>query len=247
MWQRLGIELARSTLCNWALLAAQNLQLLIELQKEELLALNYIRADETPVQVMEENELRTSKRAYMWLFASGRQEKAIFVYQFAMTRAGSVAQEFLGNFNGFLQTDGFSGYKQVVNKNAITHVGCMAHARRKFIAIVKVTKKTGAAHYAVAVIAKLYRIEQEIKEKNLSVDDIKDYRQQYAKPILLAFKIWLIQKQTQAPPQSPLGKAIFYFLEHWEELAIYLEYGSLDIDNNFTERRIKPFTVGRKN
>jgi transposase len=247
MWQRLGIELARSTLCNWGLLAAQGLQVLAHLQQEELLQLNYVRADETPVQVMEENELRTSKRAYMWLFASGRCEKAIFVYKFAMTRAGSVAEKFLDQFKGFLQTDGYSGYNNIATKETIIHTGCMAHARRKFVAIVKVTTKTGAAHYAVAVIAKLYRIEQEIKEKNLDVSAIKEYRQQYAKPILLEFKIWLTQKQTQAPPQSPLGKAVFYFLEHWEELVAYLEQGFLDIDNNFTERRIKPFAVGRKN
>lgn len=247
MWQRIGIDLARSTLCNWALLAAQGLQVLGALQQEELLSLNYVRADESPVQVMEENEVRTSKRAYMWLFASGRKEKAIFVYKFATTRAGSVAEEFLDKFNGFLQTDGFSGYNKVVTKNSLIHLGCMTHARRKFAAIVKVTKKTGAAHYAVAVIAKLYRIENEIKEKNLDFDAIKDYRQQHAKTILLEFKNWLIKKQTQAPPQSPLGKAVFYFIEHWDELVIYLEHGFLDIDNNFTEQRIKPFAVGRKN
>lgn len=247
IWYRLGIELARSTLCNWALLTAQNLLVLAVLQQKELLQLNYIRADETPVQVMEENELCTSKRAYMWLFASGHKKQAIFVYKFAMTRAGSVAEKFLDQFTGFLQTDGYAGYNKVASKEPVMRVGCMAHARRKFVAIVKATTKTGAAHYATAVIAKLYRIEQEIKEKNLDVMAIKAYRQQYAKPILLEFKTWLMQKQLQAPPQSPLGKAVFYFLEHWEELVIYLEHGFLDIDNNFTEQRIKPFAVGRKN
>ena len=247
MWQRLGIEIARSTLCNWALLSAEQLKNLLELQQEELLGLKYIRADETPVQVMEENELRTSKCAYMWIFSSGLKEKPIFVYKFAMTRAGIVAEEFLGNFKGFLQTDGFTGYNKVIDKNGITHVGCMAHARRKFISIVKTTNKTGAAHYAVAIIAKLYNIEKKIKEKNLDLETIKSYRQQHAKPLLLEFRDWLIKKQTQAPPQSPLGKAVFYFLDHWDELVVYLEHGFLDIDNNFTEQRIKPFTIGRKN
>lgn len=247
MWQRLGIEIARSTLCNWALLSAEKLKILIELQREELLNLNYIRADETPVQVMEENQLRTSKRAYMWVFASGLKEKAIFVYEFAMTRAGIVAEEFLGNFKGFLQTDGFTGYNKIIDQNSINHVGCMAHARRKFVSIVKTTNKTGAAHYAVAIIAKIYKFEQEIKDQKLNFDAIKAYRQQHAKPILLEFKDWLLKKQTQAPPQSSLGKAVFYFLDHWEQLVIYLEYGFLDIDNNFTEQRVKPFTIGRKN
>lgn len=181
------------------------------------------------------------------VFASGLKEKAIFVYKFAMTRAGSVAEEFLVNFKGFLQTDGFAGYNKVIDKNCITQVGCMAHARRKFVSIVQTTKKTGAAHYAVAIIAKLYYIEKEVKEKKLEFDGIREYRQKFAKPILHEFRDWLTKKQTQTPPKSPLGKAVFYFLEHWDELVVYLEYGFLDIDNNFTEQRIKPFTIGRKN
>lgn len=247
IWQRIGIDIARSTLCNWVLLAATGVQILVDLLHEELLKLNYARADETPVQVMEENKVRTSKRAYMWVFASGRKDKAIFVYKFAMTRAGSVATEFFEGFKGFLQTDGFTGYNSLCTKDGMTRVGCMTHARRKFAAIVKTTQKTGAAHYAVAVIAKLYRIEDEIKTRNLDFEGIRDYRKQYAKPILLEFKTWLAQKQKQAPPQGPLGKAIYYFVEHWDALVIYLEYGFLDIDNNFTEQRVKPFTIGRKN
>jgi transposase len=247
IWQRIGIDIARSTLCNWVLLAAAVLQILVDLLREELLRLDYARADETPVQVMEENKVRTSKRAYMWVFASGRKDKAIIVYKFAMTRAGYVAEEFFEGFKGFLQADGFTGYNNLCAKDGMVRVGCMTHARRKFAAIVKLTQKTGAAHYAVAVIAKLYRIEDEIKTQNLDFDDIRDYRQQHAKPILLEFKTWLEQKQKQAPPQGNLGKAIYYFVEHWDALIIYLEYGFLDIDNNFTEQRVKPFTIGRKN
>lgn len=247
IWQRIGIDIARSTLCNWVLLAAPGMQVLVDLLRDELLKLNYARADETPVQVMEENKVRTSKRAYMWVFASGRKDKAIFVYKFAMTRSGSVAEEFFEGFTGFLQTDGFTGYNKLCAKEDMTRVGCMTHARRKFAAIVKTTKKTGAAHYAVAIIAKLYRIEDEIKTQSLDFDDIRNYRQQYAKPILTEFKIWLAQKQKQAPPQGTLGRAIYYFVEHWDELVIYLEHGFLDIDNNFTEQRVKPFTIGRKN
>ena len=142
IWQRLGIDLARSTLCNWALLLANNLKILEDLQKEELLALNYVRADETPVQVMEENQVRISKKAYMWVFVSGHRDKAIIIYQFAMSRAGSVAEEFFGDFKGFIQADGFSGYNKLFGKERATRVGCMSHARRKFATIVKMVKKT---------------------------------------------------------------------------------------------------------
>ena len=243
IWQRLGIDIARQTLCNWVLLAAERLQLLTDLLRKELLELDYLRADETPVQVMEGKKVRTSQQAYMWVFCSGRTEKAICLYEFATTRSGSVAQEFLGKFGGFLQTDEFGGY----NRLNVTRVGCMAHARRRFAAIVKASKKTGASHYAIAIIAKLYKIEKKIKELNLTEQEVTNYRQEHGKPILMKFKCWLEEQQAKAPPKSPLGKAIHYFLAHWDHLTIYLEHGFLDIDNNFTEQKVKPFTLGRKN
>lgn len=247
IWQRIGVDIPRSTLCNWVLMAAEQLQKLIPLMREEIIKLNYARADETPVQVLIDNKVRTSKSAYMWVFTTGRIDKAIIVYQFAMSRAGSNAEEFFVGFSGFLQSDGYSGYNKLGNSEDVTRVGCMSHARRKFVAIVKTTKTTGAAHYAVAVIAKLYAIEVKIKEQNLGFEKIREYRQQYAKPILLEFKLWLTQKQKQAPPKSPLGQAIYYFIAHWEALTVYLEHGFLDIDNNFGERCIRPFAVGRRN
>jgi transposase len=247
IWQRIGVDLARSTLCNWILNAADKLQVLLPLMRNEILETNYARADETPVQVLEENKLRTSKRAYMWLFATGRIEQAIIVYEFAMSRAGVVAEEFFDGFAGYLQSDGFSGYNKLGNSQAITRVGCMAHARRKFVTIAKAAKKAGAAHYAVATIAKLYQIEADLKEKNLSDRDIYQYRQQYSKPIVEEFEKWLMQKKEHSPPKGPLGKAIYYCLEQWPTLTVYLDYGFLDIDNNFAERCIRPFAIGRKN
>lgn len=247
IWQRIGVDIPRSTLCNWVLMTAEKLQILISLLREELLKFDYARADETPVQVMEENKVRTSKRAYMWVFTTGCKDKAIVIYKFAMSRAGSIAEDFFASFAGFLQTDGFAGYNALGKTDKVTSVGCMAHARRKFVAIVKTTKKTGAAHYAVAIIAKLYKIEADIKMQSLDFEKIRNYRQQHAKPILLEFKNWLATKQKQAPPKSSLGQAIYYFTAHWDALIAYLDYGFLDIDNNFAEQQIRPFAVGRKN
>ncbi len=247
IWQRIGVDIPRSTLCNWVLMAAERLKILMPLMREEIIKLDYARADETPVQVLEENKLRTSKKAYMWVFTTGRTDKAVIVYQFAMSRAGINAEEFFVGFAGFLQSDGFSGYNKLGKSEDVTRVGCMSHARRKFVSIVKTTKTTGSAHYAVAVIAKLYAIEAKIKEQNLDFQETKEYRLQYAKPILLEFKLWLTQKQKQAPPKSTLGQAIYYFIEHFQALTVYLEHGFLDIDNNFGERCIRGFAVGRRN
>jgi transposase len=247
MWQRIGVDIPRSTLCNWVLMAAERLMVLIPLLRDIIIQSQYARADETPVQVLEENKVRISKKAYMWVFTTGRTKNAVIVYQFAMSRCGENATLFFEGFKGHLQADGYSGYNEIVKTPGILYVGCWSHARRKFVAIVKTAKKQGAAHYAVTVIAKLYRIEKEIKEKNLDTEQITIYRQKHSRPILEELKKWLEQKQPLVPPKNPLGLAISYALERWDALTEYLNYGFLDIDNNFGERCVRPFTIGRKN
>jgi transposase len=77
-----------------------------------------------------------------------------------------VPKRLLEGFTGYLQTDGYDGYNDAIAVNALTHVGCMAHARRKFSEAVQAQgkkKKTGKAHRGVALIQKLYRIEKQAR------------------------------------------------------------------------------------
>lgn len=247
IWQRLGVDIPRSTLCNWVLMAAERLAILIPLLRDQIIKSQYARADETPVQVLEENKVRTSKKAYMWVFTTGRIKNAVVIYQFAMSRHGEHATLFFKGFKGHLQTDGYGGYNELANTPDVIHLGCWSHARRKFVAIVKIAKNPGVAHYVVAMIAKIYKIEKELKEKNFDIEQIESHRQKYSKPILEDLKKWLESKQPTVPPKSPLGLAISYSLDRWGPLTEYLKYGFLDIDNNFAERCVRPFTIGRKN
>jgi transposase len=247
IWQRLGVDIPRSTLCNWVLMAAERLAVLIPLLRDQIIQSQYARADETPVQVLEEKKVRTSKKAYMWVFTTGRIKNAVIIYQFAMSRHGEHATLFFKDFKGHLQADGYGGYNELANTPGVIYVACWSHARRKFVAIIKIAKKHGVSHYMVAIIAKLYKIEKEIKEKQFDVEQIKNHRQKYSKPILDDLKKWLESKQPQVPPKSPLGLAISYALDRWGPLTEYLNYGFLDIDNNFGERCVRPFTIGRKN
>jgi hypothetical protein len=77
-----------------------------------------------------------------------------------------VPARLLEGFRGYLQTDGYDGYNQVVRNNQLTHVGCMAHAPRKFSEAVKSqgkNKKAGKAQHALTLIQKLYRVEKRAK------------------------------------------------------------------------------------
>ena len=68
-----------------------------------------------------------------------------------------------------------------------------------------------------------------------------------SKPILDAFKQWLEDRQKETLPKTPLGVAIAYSLKYWEGLTVFLFDGRIQIDNNATERQIKPFVMARKN
>ena len=183
----------------------------------------------------------------MWLFGGGPPEARCFVYQYHPSRKDEIAKQFFDSFKGYLHADCYSAYVNL-NKTRIKHVACMAHARRYFVDIVKATKnKPGIAKSAVEWFAKLYTIEKQLKEANATTLQIKQARLNQSEPILTEFKQWLLESQKSVLPNSPLGKAFFYSIKHWESLTQYIHDGRLEIDNNRSERAIKPFVIGRKN
>jgi transposase len=113
--------------------------------------------------------------------------------------------------------------------------------------IVKTSKTEGKALEAIKIIKQLYAVEKEAREKQLSFDNIKQLRQEKAKPIVEAFNQWLHQALLTVPPQGPAAKAMQYALNQWPALLPYLEKGELMIDNNAVENAIRPFALGRKN
>lgn len=248
MWQRLGIDLSRANLSNWMIQVGELLSPLVCLLKQEIVRDAYVRADETPTQVLKQAQPNTSDRAYMWVYMAGRKVNPSIVYEYQPSRKGEHAKAFLTGFQGYLQTDGYKGYTCVTEQPGITAVGCWAHARRKFHEVALLAPKTpGKASEALLTIKKLYQLEQHARDQELPPGKIKELRQEKAKPILDQFKSWLDQLKAKVLPKGPLGKAIAYALNHWPQLTAYLDDGRIDIDNNACERAIRPFAVGRKN
>jgi len=246
IWKRYGIDLDQSTLARWALTVGEKVGPLIELMRRDILTGSYIQADETTVKVLKGKEKAQNSKGYMWVYKTGGNKPSAIVYKYADTREGENAKEFLmGWCGGYLQSDAYSGYKKIEDEGVV-HCGCMAHARRKFTDIVKIIKKKDTlAHQALLKIAGLYKIEEEIKD--LTPEERKRIRNEKAVPILGEYKKWLDTYAGKVPPQSPIGKAIGYSRNNWAELERYLDDGRLEIDNNATERSIKPFALGRRN
>lgn len=140
------------------------------------------------------------------------------------------------------------GYNAAVARNDLIHVGCMAHARRKFSDAVKAqgkNKKRGKAHRGLNLIRKLYRVEK--KARKLKPEERQVYRDRNARPILDEMRDWLDQALPQVPPTSTTGQALHYLHNEWHKLIRYLDDGRLEIDNNLAENAIRPFVIGRKN
>ena len=246
--QRVGIDIGRATLGNWVIKCGQLLAPLVKLMQDEINQYDIAYSDETVLQVLKEPNRTAEQKSYMWLFGGGAPKHFCWVYQYHPSRAGTIPANFFADFNGFIHTDGYAGYSALTENKQIELVGCLAHARRKFFDVTKATKKsTGLAGAALKMIGKLYDIERKAKQKILSHPEINTLRQQEALPILTIFKQWLDEHSQKVPPKSPIGQAIQYTLNQWEKLSTYIKDPRLDIDNNRTERSIKPFVIGRKN
>ncbi|MEW5910825.1 MAG: IS66 family transposase, partial [Thermodesulfobacteriota bacterium] len=240
--QRMGIDLPRSTLCNWAVKVADRIEPMMNLLCDEIRSGPLINLDETPVQVLKEPGRSNTCKSYMWVYRGGDPNRPVLIYQYHPTRSGGVPLSFLDGYRGYVQTDGYTGYDALGRKDGITLVGCWAHARRKFVEVINARsgkKKIGVADKAMNIIGSLYQIEKQAREENLGPDAIYQLRQEKVKPILKKFHSWLLLKSDITPPKGLLGKAIQYTLNHWDRLIRYLEDGRLRPDNNLAENAIR--------
>jgi transposase len=247
MLRRIGIDIPRATLCLWVIRSAELFKHMMKMIHHNIINYDIAYSDETTVQVLKDPNKGVQSKKYMWLFAGGSPDKFAFYYHYHHSRAHEVALNFFSGYKGYIHCDGFPGYDALAATTSdIKLSGCMYHARRKFVEIIKVTKaKEGVAYDVLKYISLLAKIEQEIKE--LSSADKFEARLLRAKPVLDEMHVYLTAMHPRVLPKSPLGQAVSYTLNQWPKLLTYLQDGRLENNNNRSERAIKPFAVGRKN
>jgi transposase len=246
--QRIGVDIPRATLANWMIQAGQLIQPLINLMHERILAHDLVQMDETTVQVLKEPGKRAQSKSYLWVQRGGPPQHPLLLYNYDPSRSARVPERLLEGFTGYLQTDGYEAYNAVAARAGIVHVGCFAHARRKFSEAVKAQGKrqrAGKAWRGLSLIQRLYRIERLMQDA--APAERHAYRQVHARPVIDELREWLDTSLPQVPPKSATGKALHYLHHEWPKLVRYLEDGRLSIDNNRVENAIRPFVVGRKN
>jgi transposase len=255
IFARSGVELSRSTLCRWVMQASAILEPVYQSMIERVRASESIHTDDTPVPVLD-SSLPKTRTARFWVYC-GDWRNPFTVYDYTTSRKRDGPVEFLKTFEGYLHADAFAGYDGIYAAGSVKQVLCWAHARRKFYDARAVQPKV--AHIALAYIARLYRVERDAKEL-IGPDELGseqawlawhrrrcELRQQHSLPLLGEFRQWLQATEHSVLPKSPIGQAMQYVLPRWDGLVRFCENGALSIDNNLSERMVRPVAIGRKN
>ena len=244
IFKRQGLYIPDSTIGGWANIATSRwLTPLWEAMKAKIVETDYLMADETPLPVLTEDKPGTTHRGYHWVYYDPIRKMAVFDYRESRGREGP--KNFLKNFSGYLQTDGYQAYEKLAPPGRIKLLACMAHVRRKYKNALGNDPKR--AKKALTIIQNLYKLEREAQEQEFSYDEIKSLRQEKSVEILEKFEKFLIEEKPRVLPQSAIGKAFGYTLHLWPRLKRYVDDGRLKIDNNLVENSIRPVALGRKN
>jgi len=220
MLRRAGIELPRSTLCDWVLGAAECLRPLYEHLIGCVRLGDILHSDDTPVPLREKGAT-VKARAWGWV----NPQLRLAAYEFTVSRAGIHPQSFLTGWEGYLIADAYAGYDRLFANPNLREVGCWAHARRKFFDVAKTQKAPGLAHEAVARIAAFYHLDNAWKE--FDPDERRRRRQEEVGPLLTDFRLWMETHLPGLLPQSPLAKAFGYAANHWQALTRFLDDGDV--------------------
>jgi len=240
--QQFGVELSRKTMGCWVEQAAELLKPVYRAIREDLLAGNYLQADETPIRYLDPDVKGKSQQGYLWTYSRPRGD---VLFEWRLSRSREGPEKFLRNFRGKLQTDGYAAYESLAKQRGdLTLIGCWAHVRRGFHEALAETK---LAAWFVAQIGQLYTVEKKLREKNIGPKLRAAIRVWQSQPVLdrLHQAMELVRRRTL--PQGLLGQAIDYALKRWAALTRFVEDGAVEIDNNLIENAIRPSALGKKN
>ena len=165
-YERQGVVLTRSTLCDWMAASARVLLPLYEYMVAAVLRSRFLHTDDTPIKIQDPTPGGMST-GRLWVYL-GDPYHPYNVFDFTPNRKRDGPQRFLADFQGYLQADAFSGYDALYLPNPrdgqcrIIEVACNAHARRKFYEA-RGSAALGA-HQALAYYTQLYEIERRAKE-----------------------------------------------------------------------------------
>ena len=242
-----GLECRRNKVSRWFIESGFAVQPLVNLSKDIVRYNNIAFCDPTSLQVLREPGRNPTTSSYAFCIRGGPPDQSVVIYEYNASDHKSFLADWFAEFSGYLHVDAQNIYDDLESTGRIKLVYCNTHARRKFEAIAKQVKsQDGLSHTAMRFYQKIYRIEREAKQLNLTPDAKREFRIAHMEPLFDEFHEWLKMESPTTLRQSPLGIAFHYALKHWDGLVRFFEDGRLEIDNNSTEQLIKYLVMPRK-
>jgi len=238
-----GVEIGRATLDGWVMRVGELLEPVVAAMRQDLLGASYLQADETIVPVQMHDKRGADHQAYLWQYGKPGGET---VFDFRMGRGREGPQKFLGQWQGILQTDGYQAYDGIGGPKLV-HVGCWAHARRKFVDAVKVNREDVAAIQMVVRMDALFLVDRDARKKQMTIQERLASRRQHAELWAEEIRQECVKLAPTVLPKSALGKAIVYTVNQWPKLRRCFDYAEVELSNNLAENSMRPVALGRKN
>lgn len=232
---RLGIPIARSTMTDLfhrgaELLAPIAARILARIAQSDI-----VFADETSFKMQS-----SDKRAFVWTFLGDN----LTGFVFSPTRSGDVPLAVLGESQGELMADLYTGYNAITMPGRRRRAGCLAHARRKIFE----AKANTEAQYALDVIRDIYLVEHDARAAGIEGTDAHlQLRHQRSRPLIAKLLVWARAQRRTHGPKSLLGRAAGYLVRNRKPLTRFLYVAKLPPDNNRSEAALRRVALGRKN
>ena len=247
-------NLTLQNMANWMIKGANLLRPIYEEMRKELVSKQFLHADETPLEVLNEPDKKPCAKSYMWVYKTGQFEgNPIVLYDYEVGRSGEFAKKFLIGFSGYLHCDSWTGYDKVENAK---RCGCWAHLRRYFLNALDVhedkTDYSTIAGQGLLMIQEIFALEK-IDPKNpgekrkYTLEETAEIREKNSADKIKGFFKFCEENQRRTLPKSLTGRAIGYALNQRKALETFLENPKIELTNNSAERAIQPFVIGRKN
>jgi transposase len=238
-----GVEISRATLDGWVMRVGELLLPIAAAMRRDLLNTSYLQADETTVPVQMHDQRGADHQAYLWQYGKPGGET---VFDFQLGRGRDGPRQFLGGWEGILQTDGYQAYDRVGGSKMV-HVACWAHARRKFVDAVKVNPQDASAIKMVTRMDALFLVDRHARQQQMSIEDRLALRREHADSWAMEIYNECVSLRQNVLPKSVLGQAVTYTLNMWLKLRRCFDYAEVELSNNLAENSMRPIALGRKN
>ena len=238
-----GVSISRATMDGWVMQVGEMLTPVAAAIGRELIGGGYIQADETPVPVQMRDNRGKNHQAYLWQY--GKPDGSV-LFDFRMGRGREGPKTCLGQFEGILQTDGYTAYDHTGGAK-IVHAACWAHARRKIYDALKLSPDDRAARQLVERIDELFAVDAEARNAGMDHAARHVLRGERSAPLLGLLRTEMETAQAAALPASALGKGIAYTLSLWHKLTRFQFHPELELSTNLAENSMRPVVLGRKN